>query len=170
MLGARLTENRPRLPGGGARPRVKKMAMRRPRPVAGVAERRKGRACHVAWGTFMQRHPHAHLVTGTCEAVEKLIRRDRTHASLLKELAAAICRHGDYAVTMIRNIAEGDLVMIAIAVRCDADRLAEAVDANVAPRFGDWLTHRSFGFEVEMVRQKVACLAAGMDRKPAGKA
>jgi hypothetical protein len=118
----------------------------------------------------MKRHPHAHLMTGTCDAAEKPRRADRSPASLLKELAAAICRHGDYAVTTLRNFEEGDLVMIGIVHRRDAERLAGAVDANVASRFGGWLTHRSFGFDAEMVRRKAARLAAGMDCTSAGNA
>jgi hypothetical protein len=101
----------------------------------------------------MKRHPRAHLVTGSYDAAEKLLRHDRSHASLLKELAAAICRHGDYAVTTLRNFEDGDLVMIGIAYRRDADRLAGAVDANVAPRFGGWLTHRSFSFDAGKLRR-----------------
>jgi hypothetical protein len=116
----------------------------------------------------MKRHPHAHLVTGTFDAAWKPLRHGRSRASLLKELATAICRHGDYAVTTLRSFEEGDLVMIAVACRRDADRLAGAVDANVASRFGGWLTHRSFGFDVEMVGRVAVLLAAGMDRKPAG--
>jgi len=142
------------------------MATRRPRPEKGVAESREGRAHRLAWSAFMKRHPHAHLVTGTCDAAGKPILRDRSRASLLKELAAAICRHGDYAVTTLRNFEDGDLTMIGIAHRRDADRLAGAVDANVAPRFGDWLTHRSFSFDAEMVGR----MAAGIDRKIAGTA
>lgn len=118
----------------------------------------------------MKRHPHAHLVTGTCDLAGKRLRHGRSRASLLKELAAAICQHGDYAVTTLRSFEEGDLVMIGIASRCDADRLAAVVDANVASRFGGWLTHRSFSFDVERGGRMAARLAAGIGRKPAGNA
>jgi hypothetical protein len=115
----------------------------------------------------MKRHPHAHLVTGTCNASGKRVRHGRSRPSLLEDLAAAICRHGDYAVTMLRNFEEGDLAMIGIAHRRDADRLARAIDAGVAPRFGGWLTHRSFRFDSKRVGTIAARLAVGIQRKSA---
>jgi hypothetical protein len=118
----------------------------------------------------MKRHPHAHLVTGTCDGAGKRFRHARSRESLLKELAAEICQHGDYAVTTLRNFEEGDLVMVGIAHRRDVERLAGAVNANVAPRFGGWLTHRSFSFDVETDGRMAARLAAAMNRKPAGNA
>ena len=134
------------------------MATRKPQPW-GRRQEPEGRARRLAWRAFMKRHPSAHLVTGTCNTVEKLVRRDRSRPSLLKELAVAICRHGDYAVTTLRNFEDGDLAMIGTARRRDADRLAGAVDAGVAPRFGGWLTHRSFSFDADRVGRMAARLA-----------
>jgi len=54
----------------------------------------------------MKQYPRAHLLTGGYDALEKLPRGHRSRAALLKDLAAAICRHGPYAVTTLRNFEE----------------------------------------------------------------
>ncbi len=115
----------------------------------------------------MKQYPRAHLLTGGYDALEKLPRGHRSRAALLKDLAAAICRHGPYAVTTLRNFEDGDLAMIAIAHRRDVDRPSRAITLRIAPPFGGWLSHRSFSFEAEAYARIAACVARSTRRKNA---
>jgi hypothetical protein len=145
-------------------------AVRRPRSAGSVAGSEKDRARALSWGTFMKQHPRAHLLTGTYDAIEKLPKGIRSRATLLKQLAAEICRRGHHAVTTLRNFEDGDLAMVGLERQQDADRLCRAVDARIAPRFGGWLSHRSFSFDTDAAGRIAARLTGSANRRIAGTA
>src|SRR5260370_27133583 len=104
-----------------------------------IASRQEGQAGVLSWSAFMQQHPRAHLLTGTCDVADRLITGHRTRAALLKRLGSELCRLGHYAVTMLRNSEAGDLAMVAVERREDADRLSQAGEARSAPLICDWI-------------------------------
>ena len=134
-------------------------AVRGPSSPRNFAGRQKNRAHALSWGAFMKQYPRAHLLTGGYDALEKLPKGHRSRAAVLKDLATAICRHGHYAVTTLRNIEDGDLAMVGVECRQDADRLSRIVDARIAPVFGGWHSHRSFSFD-EMAYARIAARLA----------
>ncbi|MFI5003188.1 MAG: hypothetical protein ACHQK9_25155 [Reyranellales bacterium] len=108
----------------------------------------------------MKRHPRAYLLMGVYDGNQEPPDKKPRHAALLKKLAMAICRHGPFAVTTLRNFEDGDFALAAVEHRADADRLTRAVKAHTAPRFGPWRSHRSFTFDAKAYSRISALLVS----------
>ncbi len=113
----------------------------------------KRRPGELDWRIFMTRHAHAHLLTGEYGLEDKLREERRGRLMLLKGLASAFCRSGDYAVTVVRDRGAGDFAMIGIEDRQDFNRISQAVRARRGPPIGSWHTHRSFDFDAAAYRR-----------------
>jgi len=99
------------------------------------------------WRDFMKRHVRAHLLTGEDDPHEELRELKRGRLNLMRGLARALCRRGNYAVTIIHDWSAGDLAMIGVEHREDAERICRAVKARRAPPIGSWCSHRSFAMD-----------------------
>jgi len=114
---------------------------------------RQVRAAELDWRTFMKRHACAHLLMGECDSDEKSMDEKRSRLVLLRGLAQALCRRGNYAVTILRSGEVGDLAMVGVEHREDADRISRAVHARTAPCFGAWGSHRCFNIDAAAYRR-----------------
>jgi hypothetical protein len=106
----------------------------------------------------MKRGTPAHLLTGAFDPDEGEGRRRRL--VLLKGLARALCRHGNYAVTILRDVDGGDLAMVAVENDKEAVRFGGTVGARNAERFAPWISHRSFNIDTAMYRRIALVLLA----------
>src|SRR5271169_2378953 len=100
-----------------------------------------GVAAELSWSAFMKRHTHAHLLMGVFTPDAELHGGRRSRLLLLRGLGQALCAHGDYSVTMLQDSEDGDLAMIGVAHREDADRISRTLRARTAPRFEPWCSH-----------------------------
>jgi hypothetical protein len=114
---------------------------------------RQVRVTELDWHTFMKRHAHSHLLMGEYDSDEKPIGAKRSRLMLLKGLARALCRRGNYAVTMIRDGEVGDLAMVGVEHREDADRISRVFRARVNARVGPWCSQRSFTVDAASYRR-----------------
>jgi hypothetical protein len=118
-------------------------------------------ATELSWSAFTTRQVEAHLLMGDFDLDEKLVKGKRGGLGLLRELARALCRRGNYALTMLRHLDGGDLAMVGVDHREDANRLSRTLRARTAPRFGPWLSHRAFSVDAPAYRRiSLALLAA----------
>jgi hypothetical protein len=105
------------------------------------------RPIELKWHDFMTRHQRAHLLTGEDDPHEELRELKRGRVNLMRGLARALCRRGNYAVTIIHDRSAGDLAMIGVEHREDAERICRAVKARQALPIGSWCSHRSFAMD-----------------------
>lgn len=138
-------------------------AVRKPLSASSVAGRGKDPTRALSWAAFMKQHPRAHLLTGVCDDKEALASKRPGSTTLLKQLALAICCRGEYAVTTLQSIESGHFTMVAIESRQDADRLSKKVGARIAPRFGNWRSHRSFNLDVNSYGRIATYLATAVN-------
>lgn len=117
-----------------------------PKAVA-MAKCKATRPIELNWHDFMKRHVCAHLLTGEDDPHEELRELKRGRLNLIRGLARALCRRGNYAVTIIHDRSAGDLAMIGVEHREDADRICRAVRARRAPPIGSWCSHWSFDID-----------------------
>jgi hypothetical protein len=122
------------------------------------AKTRRSLAIELSWGAFMKCQAHAHLLMGVFDLDEELVSGTRARLALLRALARVLVRRGNYAVNLLRNLDGGDLAMMGLQDRGDADRIAQALRARKAPRFGPWLSHRSFTIDAAAYRRIEAAL------------
>jgi hypothetical protein len=101
----------------------------------------------LAWSAFMKRHDSAHLLMGTFDSREQTSGDRRRQLALLKRLARAICRHGQYAVKILHSADGGDLAMLAVEHGEDALLVSRTLRGRVAAPFGPWLSHRAFSID-----------------------
>lgn len=120
------------------------------------------RVTELSWNTFMRRHRRAHLLTGTINVSEERTGGERTLLVLLKGLALACCRSGDYAVKVLRDVDGIDLAMVASAHRADADRLSRTTRARLAPCFAPWSSHRCCEIDAASYCSIALTLARGL--------
>lgn len=66
---------------------------------------------------------------------------------------------GNYAATILQDVDDGDLAMVATEHRQDADRIARALQARMAPNFAPWCSHRSFNIRAAAYRKIAVTLA-----------
>ena len=118
----------------------------RPEAVA-MVKRKALRPNELNWHDFMRRHVRAHLLTGEDDPHEELRALNRGRLNLMRGLARTLCRRGNYAVTIIHDRSAGDLAMIGVEHREDADRICRAVKARRALPIGSWCSHRSFAMD-----------------------
>ena len=128
-------------------------AVRRVRSAKNVAGKQKNRALALPWSIFMRQHPHAHLLTATCETENAPGSGYGGRVGQLRKLASALCRSGHFAVTSLRPVEDGGLVLVGLARREDAERLSRALGARTAPVLGDWRSHRAFIFDMKAARR-----------------
>jgi hypothetical protein len=110
----------------------------------------------------MKRHVHAHLLMGSFNTNEKSMQENRNRLVLLRGLAQACCTRGNYAVTILRDVEDGDLAMVAAEHREDADRISRIIHGRMAPRFDPWYSHRSFNICAAAYRSIAVALARGL--------
>jgi hypothetical protein len=101
----------------------------------------------------MKRHTHAHLLMGVFTPDEKLHGGKRSRLLLLRGLGQALCAHGDYSVTILHDLDDGDLAMVGVAHSNDANRISRMLRARTAPCFGPWCSHRSFNIDAAVYRR-----------------
>jgi hypothetical protein len=106
----------------------------------------------------MKHQAHAHLLMGVFDLDEELVAGMRARLALLRALARVLVGRGSYAVNLLRNLDGGDLAMMGLQCRDDADRIAQTLRARNAPRFGPWLSHRSFTIDAAAYRRIEAVL------------
>jgi hypothetical protein len=112
-----------------------------------MAKCKATRPIELNWHDFMKRHVRAHLLTGEYDPHKELREVKRGRLSLMRGLARALCRRGNYAVTIVHDRSAGDLAMIGVENRGDADRICRAVRARRALPIGSWCSHRSFALD-----------------------
>jgi hypothetical protein len=117
------------------------------------ARRLPGSAAELPWSAFMKRHTGAHLLMGVFTPDEKLHGGKRSQLVLLRGLGQALCARGAYSVTILRDLDGGDLAMVGVAHRTDADRISRTLAARTAPRFDPWRSHRSFNIDARAYRR-----------------
>jgi hypothetical protein len=111
--------------------------------------------------------PNAHLVVGTVGRIGRPAADTKELAAaavLIKRLLAALDPRGDYAVG---EMADGDdfAVHAVFALKADADRLADAVQARTVGRYAGWSSQRAFRLDPAARKVIAAALAGGAGRK-----
>ena len=134
-------------------------------PKERTSKPRQVQVTELDWHTFMKRHPRSHLLMGEYDPDERPIAAKRSRLMLLKGLAGALCRRGNYAVTMLRDGEVGDLAMVAVEHREDADRISRALRARMNARFGAWCSHRSFNIDAASYRRIAMALLASQPQQ-----
>jgi hypothetical protein len=102
----------------------------------------------------------AHLLTGAFDPAASTAEGRRHQLALLKRLARAFCRHGKYAVTILRNADGEDLAMFAVERQEDALRVSRTLQGQTAEPFGPWLSHRSFTIDAAAYHRLTTALPA----------
>jgi len=123
-------------------------------------------AAELSWNAFMKRHTHAHLLMGVFTPDEMLHGGKRSRLVLLRGLGQALCARGAYSVTILHDLEVGDLAMVGVAHRADADRLSWTLGARTAPRFDPWRSHRSFSIDAAAYRRIALALLLRQDTRP----
>ena len=107
----------------------------------------------------MKRHAGAHLLTGTFDPQKQTSGNRRGQLALLRGLARANCRHGRYAVTILRGADGGDLAMLAVEHGEDALQVSRVLGGRAAAPFGPWLSHRCFSIDASAHRRMTLALS-----------
>ena len=107
------------------------------------------------WVTFIDKHPHAHLVSGVCAAGDSS-KIDRSR--LLARLAMALHPTGAYAVQTTRD-RDLTLVQCAFEKKEDAEKFGYAVQARLNGHYRGWASQRTFMFDAHATGTINAVLA-----------
>jgi hypothetical protein len=97
----------------------------------------------LAWSTFIDRHPAAHLVAGVMPESEPIKGEARLQLGLMRRLVAGLALKGSYALTIDRQGRTPEIHCV-FEKEADALKVATTVGATATGRYPGWASQRTF--------------------------
>jgi hypothetical protein len=111
----------------------------------------------LAWSTFLDRHPAAHLVAGVMPESEPVKADARLQLGLMAKLIAGLAPKGSYALTVDRQGRTPEIHCV-FEKETDALKVASTVGAAATGRYPGWANQRTFLLDAYASRAIAAAL------------